>query len=172
MSRVTNDQRYLRNAFFTTTFKNDLALLTEVAKIWQQSLSTLAHVPDLFYMMLHQHILPIVTRQTLALGGNSLGLDPDDGSLIMLLLAPTWSHAADDIKVMTAAKAFIERVEAEARERGLYQRFKYLNYADGSQDVINGYGEVSKAALQAASRKYDPTGVFQRLVPGGFKVFP
>lgn len=26
------------------------------------------------------------------------------------------------------------------------------------------------AALQAVSRKYDPTGFFQRTVPGGFKI--
>lgn len=58
------------------------------------------------------------------------------------------------------------------KERGLYIPYQYLNYADISQDPIGGYGEEIKAKLQAASKKYDPEGVFQKQVPGGFKVFP
>jgi len=47
----------------------------------------------------------------------------------------------------------------------------YLNYADRSQDPIAGYGAAIGADLRAVSRKYDPKGVFQESVPGGFRVF-
>ena len=33
------------------------------------------------------------------------------------------------------------------------------------------YGPESVARLRAASRKYDPQGVFQTLCPGGFKLW-
>ena len=35
---------------------------------------------------------------------------------------------------------------------------------------IAGYGEENVEILQKVSRKYDPEGVFQRLVSGGFKL--
>jgi hypothetical protein len=36
--------------------------------------------------------------------------------------------------------------------------------------VIEGYGAANVAFLRDVSRKYDPLGVFQKLVPGGFKL--
>lgn len=48
----------------------------------------------------------------------------------------------------------------------------YLNYAAQDQDPIASYGADSVERLKAASRKFDPQGLFQRNVPGGFKLFP
>ena len=53
---------------------------------------------------------------------------------------------------------------------GLFNQYIYLNYALASQDPISGYGAANVAALTAASKKYDPSQVFQTLVPGGFKL--
>ncbi|KAK8877503.1 FAD-binding protein [Apiospora arundinis] len=61
--------------------------------------------------------------------------------------------------------------------RGLLRRRRFLlelvyaNYADNSQSPYKSWGADSVSKLQAASRKYDPEGVFQKRVPGGFKVF-
>lgn len=49
--------------------------------------------------------------------------------------------------------------------------FKYLNYAYKTQEPIKGYGHANVAKLKAASKKYDPAGVFQKLVPGGYKLW-
>lgn len=57
-----------------------------------------------------------------------------------------------------------------AAKAGGLRRFKYLNYADPNQDVLGSYGEENLAFLRATSRKYDPHGVFQKKVPGGFKL--
>lgn len=40
----------------------------------------------------------------------------------------------------------------------------------GTREVFEWYENRSVATLQAVSRKYDPTGFFQRTVPGGFKI--
>ncbi len=61
--------------------------------------------------------------------------------------------------------------EAQQNKPSLYHPYKYLNYADGSQDVIGGYGNKSVNRLRKVSKRYDPRGVFQRQVPGGFKLF-
>jgi hypothetical protein len=59
-----------------------------------------------------------------------------------------------------------------ARSMGLLHEFQYINYADPSQDPIGSYGEDNVEFLSETSRKYDPKGVFQRQVPGGFKLGP
>lgn len=57
-----------------------------------------------------------------------------------------------------------------AQEMGLLREFVYLNYANQVQEPIASYGREDVARLRAAARRYDPSGVFQRQVPGGFKV--
>ncbi len=61
-------------------------------------------------------------------------------------------------------------IDQATRAAGLFNRFKYLNYAAPFQDPISSYGPVSKAQLQAVSKKYDPEGFFQAGIPGGFKL--
>lgn len=46
----------------------------------------------------------------------------------------------------------------------------YLNYAGEHQDPLGGYGTANVAKMAALSKKYDPKGVFQKLVPGGWKI--
>ena len=64
----------------------------------------------------------------------------------------------------------MNQVAEAAKEMGLLHQFQYLNYADPSQDPIQSYGAENVARLKAASRKYDPMGMFQTQVPGGFKL--
>lgn len=49
-------------------------------------------------------------------------------------------------------------------------KFRYLNYSDISQDPLSTYGENNIKQMQEVAVKYDPNGIYQRLVPGGFKI--
>ena len=53
---------------------------------------------------------------------------------------------------------------------GTARDYIYLNYAYPKQDPIRTYGAENVRLLKNAAAKYDPKGVFQKLVPGGFKV--
>ena len=53
---------------------------------------------------------------------------------------------------------------------GLLHDFVYLNYANQAQNPIATYGRENVAGLKKAAERYDPRGVFQRQVPGGFKL--
>ena len=57
-----------------------------------------------------------------------------------------------------------------ARDMGLLHDFVYLNYANQAQDPISTYGRENVASLKRAAKRYDPRGIFQRQVPGGFKL--
>jgi hypothetical protein len=82
-----------------------------------------------------------------------------------------WPSAKDDDTITTAAQTAISQINARAAALGLGHDFIYLNYAFPTQDPIASYGDDNVALLRAAARKYDPDAVFQRLVPGGFKLW-
>jgi hypothetical protein len=61
-------------------------------------------------------------------------------------------------------------IHTKEKEMGIFNEWLYLNYAAGWQDPIKGYGAASVAFMKGVSRNYDPIGVFQKAVPGGFKL--
>ncbi|KAL1964865.1 hypothetical protein VTN77DRAFT_6367 [Rasamsonia byssochlamydoides] len=173
-----------RNQFATTTFRVRLALIEEVYHIWRQSVDTVSLIEGLNWALVFQPIPPAFLQageqqQQKQQGSNSkpntssncLGLRSSDGPHVLLLLSYNWQKKDDDEIVTAAAQKFINDVDAASQRAGLFSPFRYLNYAAAWQDPIAGYGEESVRHLEDVSRRYDPMGVFQRLCPGGFKVF-
>jgi hypothetical protein len=155
----------------TTMFKNDLGMLHKAFEIWNASLSDIIPIPNVQYSWTHQAVPPSITAKTEQLGGNSLGLDPKDGPLVLCLVTASWSDPADDDRINAIGKNLIDAVDAASKAAGVFHPFKYINYAAEWQDPFGGYGAKNVAKLQSASRKYDPFRVFQKAVPGGFKLF-
>ncbi|KAL8993114.1 MAG: hypothetical protein Q9169_006594 [Polycauliona sp. 2 TL-2023] len=163
-----------RQLYRTTTFKVSRPFLDRVYALWNTTVPTIISIPGIQWSLSLQPIPPAITSRSLPLGGNSLGLDPADGPLVNCLLTGTWNNTSDDELAQTTAVRLFDDIEKEARfqnKPSLYNRYKYLNYADGSQDVVGGYGTNSKNRLRKVSKKYDPSGVFQRQVTGGFKLW-
>ncbi|KAI5862344.1 putative FAD-binding oxidoreductase [Durotheca rogersii] len=101
-------------------------------------------------------------------GGNALGLEAVNQT--WLAVAAGWWFPDDDKTVHDAGGAVIEQlVEAAAAKRD-HLSYLFMNDASWDQDVIASYGEANNLKLRQVQRKYDPKLVFQRLVPGGFKI--
>jgi hypothetical protein len=81
-----------------------------------------------------------------------------------------WDDASKDDQFNKAALDFMNAAKAEAKSRGVYSRYIYLNYAGPYQNVISGYGEANLAKLKSIAKRYDPNAVFQKLQPGGYKL--
>ena len=88
----------------------------------------------------------------------------------VLNIAISWSHEIDDTRVYAAARNIVNRSNATAYAAGLGNAYLYQNYASAEQDVFGGYGANNLAKLKAISKKYDPSGVWQKLQPGYFKI--
>lgn len=69
-----------------------------------------------------------------------------------------------------AQKKFVKVSEKVAKKHGTYSPFMYISYAAPDQQPLCGYGAESLAFLRKTAKKYDPKGIFQTLMPGGFKV--
>ena len=81
-----------------------------------------------------------------------------------------WNLAKDDAYVYALIKETYEKVDRLTKSRGVYDPYIFLNDALPGQKVLRSYGAESFARMQGISRKYDPTQMFQKQVPGGFKL--
>ncbi|KAH8701253.1 oxidoreductase FAD-binding protein [Phaeosphaeriaceae sp. PMI808] len=149
----------------TYTFRNgDASLYTALFKAWDNGTASLVKkkIPGL---ALQYYTQPSAVTN----GQNSMGLEPGAKDKVLITLAATWNNAADTEFMEAWLDSMRDNHVGILRENGLLEPFIYLNYAGGKQDPIGSYG--TKEQLQAVSKKYDPKGIFQKLVPGGFKLF-
>jgi hypothetical protein len=81
-----------------------------------------------------------------------------------------WQGAEQDALFQTAGADLVNQIGKYAKSIGADNPYLYLDYADVTQDPLASYGAENVEKMKAAAKKYDPSGVFQRLVPGGFKI--
>jgi hypothetical protein len=82
----------------------------------------------------------------------------------------SWQGSEQDALFQTAGADLISRIGEYAKGIGADNPYLYLDYADVTQDPLASYGVENVEKMKAAAKKYDPSGVFQKLVPGGFKI--
>ncbi|KAJ3485105.1 hypothetical protein NLG97_g6891 [Lecanicillium saksenae] len=105
-----------------------------------------------------------------ARGGNVLGLQDVDEDQLVLWLVSRWNDESLDKAMENARQQFVDAAVSVAKAHNTYYPFIYLNYASPDQDPLCGYGAENVAFMKKVAKKYDPTGAFQRLQPGGFKL--
>lgn len=89
----------------------------------------------------------------------------------MAEVVATWTNPDDDDTVKDFLTSTIADIDARSKAKGIYYPLTWLNDAGGLQNPFATYGGgKSLSKLRAISRKYDPAGVFQTLVPG-FKLW-
>lgn len=109
-------------------------------------------------------------RNSQAAGGNAMDIDPADGPLLIILLNPTWNSSDDDDRVHRVTEGLLATFKSLASAKNLLHRYIFTNYAYQKEDLFKSYGEESLMRLKEVSKKFDPDGIFQKAVPGGFKL--
>lgn len=80
---LDNSNNLLKNQiFYTSTYSNDLPLLTQLFAQSNASLQAVVGVPNLVWSLSLQPLVTAVTKFGATTGGNSLGLDVTDGNLV------------------------------------------------------------------------------------------
>jgi hypothetical protein len=105
--------------------------------------------------------------------GNSMGFDADshpEKDQINLLIMYSFAKGEVEDALQQEINKITKVIEGVAREERALGRFVYLNYAGKDQKVLEGYGRKEVAALKKVAANYDPEGVFQRQVRGGYKL--
>ena len=160
----------LRETYWAATFKLSAQHLTFVKDVFYAELASIKDAANLVPAATCQ----VITKGQLAgmtkNGGNPLGLEAVNGPFMLLNLNMMWSDTADDARIIAANDRIIKRSVAKAKEMQIDEDYIYMNYASQYQDVIGSYGVSNKDRLKSIAAKYDPTGVFQDLQPGWFKL--
>ncbi|RAQ99354.1 6-hydroxy-D-nicotine oxidase [Stemphylium lycopersici] len=165
----TNQADGFRDTSATITFKNDPATLFAVHNASDQVyLKYNQTVKYLDWVNFYVPTSKIDSTHAAARGENMLGLEENAEDLIVAFITPRWIDATQDAVMYQMAREWVDAVTAAAGSNR--HRFLYQNFAAQSQKPLCGYGQKNVAFLKDVSRKYDPSQVFQKLVPGGFKI--
>ncbi|KAI7271105.1 hypothetical protein KC345_g7290 [Hortaea werneckii] len=157
------------NTYSTLTTKNDLRVLTKAHELWLavvQRLKPEAKGPWEGHQLC-QPMPPTFGKDSIAHGGNVLGLERFDETLILYEPCLSWTCPEQDDLFNGQAKCVRDELAAFAKSISADNEFIYLDYADADQNPLGSYGEENVRKMKAAAKKYDPTGVFQQLQPGG-----
>lgn len=161
----------VRCAYMNTTVKADVETLRLTAETYTAALEPLKSLQGITCSLTLQPYPVSLMEKSTALGGNVLGLDASQGPLVSVLALTWWKNKEDDDKILSTFKGVLDKVDQIAAEKGTAVPFKYLNYSWSSQEPIKSYGPENVNFLHRVSKQYDPNGLFQTGVPGGFKLF-
>ncbi|KAJ0123761.1 hypothetical protein J7T55_012230 [Diaporthe amygdali] len=157
--------RYL---FATTTFIPTEEMLRAAYEAYSSSLERVKDIKGLTWSLSFEPLPPKIYQRGAA--ENTMGLADRKGARVVCLLSQAWSDEADNVRATAESEALVGAIEKAARDLAAYDPYVYLNYAADWQDPILSYGGNSVQQLKDLRARVDPTGVFTRLVPGGFKV--
>ena len=100
--------------------------------------------------------------------GNALGLQSVNQTWLVLDVG--WQFTEDDDIAHDATRRLNDQVIQASQNHGEDLEYIFMNDASWDQNVIGHFGAESVEKMKTAQKKYDPDSVFQRLVPGGFKI--
>ncbi|QSZ35285.1 hypothetical protein DSL72_008154 [Monilinia vaccinii-corymbosi] len=161
-----------RDSFITLTFKNDLRVLTKAIELHDAFIPKIKSRATGAWTMqnMFQPIPTVFGKIGAQRGGNVLGLDRFDETLVLFQCYLAWHGAEQDEFFQSQGDLLIQQLSDYATSIGQSNPFIYLDYAYKTQKPLEGYGAANIAKMRAAAAKYDPQGVFQTMVPGGFKI--
>lgn len=97
-----------------------------------------------------------------------MGLPPVNHT--WFVLDTGWEDATGDDTAHESTRKIHDTIQDAAVSANLHTSYIFMNDASYDQPVISSYGATNVARLKEVQSKYDSSHVFQRLVPGGFKL--
>lgn len=117
-----------------------------------------------------QPLPSVIGKHGLERGGNLLGIDRHTDNAVILLGSLAVNSQLQEAIGREKMMSWKRDIEDYSRSLDAHVEYYYMNYADGTQDVLSSYGEERVQMALEVARRYDPTGVFQKRVVGGFKL--
>lgn len=155
------------------SFENDLQTLHALYRVFDRSTESIAGIPGVVWSLTLEPLPNLFLQASKRQGENMLNLpsSPRGNAVILCESSFTWADENDTAMIRDTGLKLLDDIVTSSKRLGTYVEWVDLNHADVSQDPITSYGSANKAFLRSISRTYDPTQIFQRMVPGGFKVF-
>ncbi|RFU34001.1 hypothetical protein B7463_g2333, partial [Scytalidium lignicola] len=162
-----------RVVWFTLTFNNDVSIINKALELHDELVTDLTSsmtATGFATQSIFQPLPAYFAQNSVKQGGNMLGLDSVDTNSILWLGSVAYQDKSYDQLVHSKVSSWTGNIESYARSQNGDVSWRYINYADGSQDPLKSYGAANFNYIRKVAAKYDPTGVFQIQVPSGFKI--
>lgn len=104
-------------------------------------------------------------------GGNSMGLSPEHGPMVMMHFLTGWDDKALDKVILESTRELVRAAEKKTQQLGAHRQFVYMNYGGEWQNVLQRYGPENYIRLLQTSLRYDPWRDLQRLWKGYYKLY-
>ncbi|EHK24540.1 uncharacterized protein TRIVIDRAFT_189843 [Trichoderma virens Gv29-8] len=157
--------------FATLTFGTSSETMLDIFNTLNGSLYNFNPAGGVTWNFAFEPLPSVMLSHAAATGGNVLGLEPEDGNSVILLFSALWPNSSSNDSIYRQGRDTFTAIKAVAERKGVLRKFEYLNYAGPHQSPLASYGASSLDFLRQVSKKYDPIGVFQSKVPGGFKLW-
>ncbi|KAF2094068.1 FAD binding domain-containing protein [Rhizodiscina lignyota] len=158
----------------TVTFKNDRRILARATELYEQYVHNLTQAvgADNFTTLIFYQPFPsLIGDISGQKGGNMLGLDDQTDNAILWTGFVSVSSGPSGLALAQLwMSVMVTELKSYAASLGDGDRLVYMNYADPSQDPISSYGKTNIDHIRRVAAEYDPAGLFQMRVPGGFKI--
>lgn len=160
--------------WFTLTFNNDAAVVKKAMAVHDALVAdlqkTLGTASGFSTQSIFQPLPSLFGEIGARKGGNMHGLDAVNTNSIMWLGTVAYEDLAHDKIMHQKLQEAFKELEKFARHRGADVAFRYINYADKTQNPLKSYGRANVDFMKKVAAKYDPNRVFQAQMPGSFKV--
>lgn len=179
----------------TITFQNDAEVMKKAAELFNAMVKKLnKDGGDWLTLTMFQPLPSLFADLGVERGGNMLGLDQSaENNIRMIPPSPEvvcfthaipivadisqvfmcycgWKGAEKDAIFEDAQRELISEIKAFSKIKGKDHPYIYLPYAYNDQKPLESYPLPNIERIRAMAQKYDPEGVFQTMVPGGFKI--
>ncbi|ROW15368.1 hypothetical protein VPNG_02261 [Cytospora leucostoma] len=169
---VSEDSNSLREQFLAFSLKAAPGVVQlAYDTILEPALQQLQSINNSYVAVAYQPISQLWLQAARDAGGDAIDLDPDDGSLVALVITAGWSDAADDETIYAFTSSALANLTTKAKEQDVFYDFVYLNDAAAGQSPYETYGKgKSLPRLKEIQARYDPLSVFKDLATSGFKL--
>jgi hypothetical protein len=138
--------------------------MQKINAAWKTASQRLASIESFMSVLTYQQFPP-------QRAANAFGFDPKanlQDHLVVLIISEYWSQPGTDAynKVKVVTEEVIGQIEGFAKAEKVYHPYKYVNYAGLWQNPYESVTPEAYARLKSTSKKYDPTGVFQKQAVG------
>ncbi|KAH8730330.1 oxidoreductase [Phaeosphaeriaceae sp. PMI808] len=156
--------------FATIAFGNSAEMMEEFFQMANRTIQPFLELPGFLLSIAFQPLPTLMSERYGAV--DSLGPIQTQGNMFYIhwAMSVDGSEVETDKKFEDVVKNLFEEAERKAREKGLQRDFLPLTYSDRWQDPLGRRSKGTIRDLWRVSQKYDPKGMFQSQVPGGFKL--
>ncbi|KAI9685962.1 MAG: hypothetical protein M1820_010700 [Bogoriella megaspora] len=156
--------------FATISFANQAEMMEIFFQLADKAMQPFVSLPGFQVSLAYQPLPTIMSERYGAV--DSLGPIQTQGNMFFIhwAMAVDGSEVETDAEFRSTVKDLFEEAKKEASKHGWDRDYLALTYSDSFQDPIGSRSRGTIEEMWETSRKYDPKGLFQKQVPGGFKL--